>query len=1737
MRNSLSIKIFISLFTVLLASGLSTRAAAQDVIRASGGTNLSIDDVGGAFSTLSGPTIRETATNQLELNQTIVLTLPDGYEWNTALTVMPQAKQGDVGTEDITFTIESVGAQNTDLRIEFTSLTTSEFTFTITQTSNTAGAGKGPARLSISGLQLRPTDTIVPDEATITNTGTTGPLDANYGNLSKKPGSIAEIRVETAADGSGTVVSEQDLLAGNSITVYSIARDIGENFINNVSLNDEADWNLIEMTGGITQPDLTPQAGLNSAVFSSQSTGSAKIEAVYQDATPVPGETITVVPRTARDLQIRTQPSAVATAGETFPTQPVIELLDQFGNLVTSNSSTQVTVSINSGDGDLTGTLTQTANQGLVTFTDLLSETADNITLQFANPDFDPVVSNEITIQANTPVDLAFLQQPTNTSQNGTIDPPVEVQLLDIYGNAVPQSGIEVTVNAEDYFANNAVLTATTDTDGIATFGSLRIKNTATVGEADLTVSFPGINAPVTSNTFQIISSSELNKFAITAPDGTDLGEQVAGETFNIRITALDGKGFVYDAFEGTVDVTSDSQIQVNGTPVDGFTTDNFVQGELETSIMLTASGAARIYAENTDVERSGRSNQFLIRPSVADFTNTVMTASPGEITADGESSSLITVQLRDEFENNLTTGGESITIETDAGLLSTESATDQLSVAADDNGDGSYTATLTSSETVETALLTSLEGTAEIASASVDFIPGNLASFIISIPEQNGEPAGQTAGVPFLISVEAVDAFGNRVESYNGTLNFSTASTISSGASASIANGYLEDHSIALTQSGTGITISTEDPEIFGVSGTSPSFTVTAAAPDPASSQVLVNPDVLQNDGMSQSTVTVILRDEFQNRILSDESAGLSISIHRLELDGTESFGTPDATITGLVFQSAASDYQATLTSDTTIELVEVRVSYSGTLLPQTPTVDIVVPNMWQPSGSGAQRVDWNRPDNWSLGRVPEAGDFVLIPGGASDYPDLDQNVTPEGPIGSLEIREGAQLVLFGGNQIDVSGEVLVDGSFDIEDNTSLVIGGNFTGTGSFSSGNSTQIEIQGDMTLANFLARTDGTIVRFNGSTDQIVTTPTLLAQKLEILNNVTVVSGELVDTAEIQITEGQTFELARDADITVDNLQNISGQGTMILNNNTLVVRGDLNLLNLDTSEGTVIFGIRLDEDFADYPDLQRQQIASLSQMKNAIINNTEGVRTFEDIIVDGDLTLQNGVLIISSGKNFIAPNTSYVNGTLQFRRNIQSPGWKMISSPVGSTFQDLFDGLTVQGITGSDYPDRQPNLMWYDETFVDPDNADLTTDNQRWRAPGDITNAFGTGMGYFFYVFGDVGGDGDYNDILPKTLDVTGRENFAGEPGDFTFPVTYTAEADTGWNMVGNPFGATLDWDEAGWTKENMDNVLYIWDSQSQEYKYWNGEAGNHGSGKIAPFQGFWVKANAVNPVLAVNPSNKTTGGVYRKGSERYQQVPVIALQLNSEFHTTSTHFTFTEKGSFTTDRQDAYRLLPFDSSTYLEIYSLFNDGTELIINNLPRDFGKTIEIPVEAGAVREGDYYRGIVTLTWPELENIPDGWTIELVDNHTGQKIDLKENSFYDFEIKSQGKAAPQVNSQANFSLLQKSAAKSRNSRFTLLIEPGTDGSELPTEVSLNQNYPNPFNPSTTIDFALPVEDRVRIDVFDILGRRVHTITDQRFQAGYHEVSFDGRSLASGVYFYRLITSEKVLNKRMTLIK
>ena len=100
-------------------------------------------------------------------------------------------------------------------------------------------------------------------------------------------------------------------------------------------------------------------------------------------------------------------------------------------------------------------------------------------------------------------------------------------------------------------------------------------------------------------------------------------------------------------------------------------------------------------------------------------------------------------------------------------------------------------------------------------------------------------------------------------------------------------------------------------------------------------------------------------------------------------------------------------------------------------------------------------------------------------------------------------------------------------------------------------------------------------------------------------------------------------------------------------------------------------------------------------------------------------------------------------------------------------------------------------------------------------------------------------------------------------------------------------------------------------------------------------------------------------------------------------------------------------------------------------------------------------------------------------------------------------------------------------------------------GTEIPSRFSLSQNYPNPFNPVTIINYELPTAGLVKMVIYDILGREIKVLINEKQSAGKYKVEFDGSNFPSGVYFYRLAAGDPsvssgqgfVSTKKMVLIK
>jgi hypothetical protein len=92
-------------------------------------------------------------------------------------------------------------------------------------------------------------------------------------------------------------------------------------------------------------------------------------------------------------------------------------------------------------------------------------------------------------------------------------------------------------------------------------------------------------------------------------------------------------------------------------------------------------------------------------------------------------------------------------------------------------------------------------------------------------------------------------------------------------------------------------------------------------------------------------------------------------------------------------------------------------------------------------------------------------------------------------------------------------------------------------------------------------------------------------------------------------------------------------------------------------------------------------------------------------------------------------------------------------------------------------------------------------------------------------------------------------------------------------------------------------------------------------------------------------------------------------------------------------------------------------------------------------------------------------------------------------------------------------------------------------GNSLPDQPWLGQNYPNPFNPKTGVRFEVIGVSDVKLAVYDLLGREVAVLVNEKKQPGGYEVSFDASGLASGVYIYRMTAGSYIQTRKMILVK
>jgi hypothetical protein len=353
---------------------------------------------------------------------------------------------------------------------------------------------------------------------------------------------------------------------------------------------------------------------------------------------------------------------------------------------------------------------------------------------------------------------------------------------------------------------------------------------------------------------------------------------------------------------------------------------------------------------------------------------------------------------------------------------------------------------------------------------------------------------------------------------------------------------------------------------------------------------------------------------------------------------------------------------------------------------------------------------------------------------------------------------------------------------------------------------------------------------------------------------------------------------------------------------------------------------------------------------------------------EIDTEGELNVFGNVTIETDEFNYgalIDHGTININGKGKISRFLKSNDWHYVSSPV----ENASSVEIGSGVYYYDEPTASNNWL---KGWIPVENQQLEV-----------------GRGY------------DVQKTVDEVVYIEGTFN----TGDYTVSLTNTdgpeiAEHE-GWNLIGNPYPSAIDWDAAGWTKDNVNDAIYIWDEDLQNFvTYISGVGVNGGSNYIPPMQGFFVKV-----------TNPGTGSVTMTNDVRIANIQSklkAAAPGNEGFVLSITNGNFRDETIFRLDDNagygfdnsfDAYKKF---SDNYLvpQIYTTTSKGDELAINSYPAGV-EYAQIPVNVKVARTGTYVIEFIG-DW----NIDPSKTIYLEDILEDTLIDARKALDYMFTTK-----------------------------------------------------------------------------------------------------------------------------------
>ncbi|MBL4593239.1 MAG: PKD domain-containing protein [Flavobacteriales bacterium] len=592
----------------------------------------------------------------------------------------------------------------------------------------------------------------------------------------------------------------------------------------------------------------------------------------------------------------------------------------------------------------------------------------------------------------------------------------------------------------------------------------------------------------------------------------------------------------------------------------------------------------------------------------------------------------------------------------------------------------------------------------------------------------------------------------------------------------------------------------------------------------------------------------------------------------------------------------------------------------------------------------NGSVNSDWFNNANWDIG-TPDQELNEIIPSGPANMPSIGVDGAE---CKNLQINAGASLTIIGTYNIDIYR--------------------NWTNNGTFTANN-------GNVTLKGTAANS------INGANNQ-----DLYNLTVDNVNGATISSGSINinGTLDIGIATGNC-----NTNNAITIISNASGTGRIDELTSKCMYTLDMSDTYGDSWNGgyitVLIDGIVEGTYFAKGSNSTSNFIAAVGATVQ--LNYTAGIYEFENsyILYDGTgspifsdgTTPAIGTNVFSTTSNCSFFNPISGNITMQRYIDAGATDWRFITSPVsGATLAEMNDDFVTSGFPGAQYPNWPsaanpwPSIYSYDETIGG------IVDNG-FNPATNITNPMTIGVGYWVY-----SGDTSIG-TQPFTIDITGPPNV----GNINLPLTYTNSGmptEDGWNMVGNPYPSTLDWDSPNITKAGLYNAIYIWNPDLQQFASYSGGIGtNGGSRNIASSQAIWVQATSALASIQVTESSKTAiDGSFLKPS----QVFPLRIKAQNSFGIDELAINFENSATNSFDENyDARKMTSVN--TNLPIVSSITNGVDFSINQLPT---QEIDIPIKI--------LTGVSGLHNIEIENVAsfsNSTCLILEDLFTGAIYDL----------------------------------------------------------------------------------------------------------------------------------------------